>query len=206
MNAFLYRALTIIKSQTGANFSECKLAFDRTRSIPEAIRQLHLGNTVTKMEQNKTISHSHKIIFCRGIQGSGKTTWAKDWVVEDPEHRIRINWDDLRNMFGKYWVPSRENLIKSTTTKIMEDALKAGYDIVVDNMNLSESSKELFLHAVNTYNEWHTTDRYKIEYKDFKTDVEECIKRDSKRPNPIGEKIIRETYNRNKMFYETSNH
>lgn len=30
-----------------------------------------------------------KIILCRGIQGSGKTTWAKQWVLEDPEHRVR---------------------------------------------------------------------------------------------------------------------
>lgn len=25
-----------------------------------------------------------KLILCRGIQGSGKTTWAKQWVLEDP--------------------------------------------------------------------------------------------------------------------------
>ena len=36
-----------------------------------------------------------KLILCRGIQGSGKSTWAKAWVAEDPEHRIRINNDDL---------------------------------------------------------------------------------------------------------------
>lgn len=49
-----------------------------------------------------------KLILCRGIQGSGKTTWAKQWVLEDPEHRVRFNNDDIRNMLGKYWVPSRE--------------------------------------------------------------------------------------------------
>ena len=27
-----------------------------------------------------------KIILCRGIQGSGKSTWARKWVLEDPEH------------------------------------------------------------------------------------------------------------------------
>ena len=50
-----------------------------------------------------------KLILCRGIQGSGKTTWAKQWVLEDPEHRVRFNNDDIRNMHGKYWVPSREH-------------------------------------------------------------------------------------------------
>lgn len=32
-----------------------------------------------------------KLILCRGIQGSGKTTWAKQWVLEDPEHRVRFS-------------------------------------------------------------------------------------------------------------------
>lgn len=43
-----------------------------------------------------------KVILCRGIQGSGKTTWAKQWALEDPEHRVRFNNDDVRNMLGKY--------------------------------------------------------------------------------------------------------
>nr|DAX00221.1 MAG TPA: AAA domain protein [Bacteriophage sp.] len=29
-----------------------------------------------------------KLIICRGIQGSGKSTWAKQWCHEDPEHRV----------------------------------------------------------------------------------------------------------------------
>lgn len=39
-----------------------------------------------------------KIILTRGIPGSGKSTWARAWVEESPETRIRINYDDLRNM------------------------------------------------------------------------------------------------------------
>lgn len=41
-----------------------------------------------------------KLIICRGIQGSGKSTWAKQWCHEDPEHRVRFNNDDVRNMLG----------------------------------------------------------------------------------------------------------
>ena len=54
-----------------------------------------------------------KIILCRGIQGSGKSTWAKQWVAEDPEHRVRFNNDDVRNMLGVYWVPSRESVVST---------------------------------------------------------------------------------------------
>lgn len=56
---------------------------------------------------------TRKIIICRGIQGSGKSTWAKQWCHEDPEHRIRINNDDIRNMLGDYWVTSREPMVKT---------------------------------------------------------------------------------------------
>ena len=52
-----------------------------------------------------------KLILTRGIQGSGKSTWARQWVEEDPENRVRINNDDIRNMLGKYWVTSREDLV-----------------------------------------------------------------------------------------------
>ena len=51
-----------------------------------------------------------KLILCRGIQASGKSTWAKAWAKEDPEHRVRFNNDDIRNMLGEYWVPNREGL------------------------------------------------------------------------------------------------
>ena len=53
----------------------------------------------------------NKIILCLGISGSGKTTFAKQWAEEDPIHRIRLNYDDIRYMLGKYWVPEREFLM-----------------------------------------------------------------------------------------------
>ena len=78
-----------------------------------------------------------KIVLCRGIQGSGKTTWAKQWVLEDPEHRVRFNNDDIRNMLGKYWVPSREGLIKDLKGLFLCEAMSYKFDIVIDNMNLN---------------------------------------------------------------------
>lgn len=61
-----------------------------------------------------------KVIFVRGIQGSGKSTWAKAWALEDPENRLRISWDDIRNMLGKYWVPNREKIVKLTSIRTLE--------------------------------------------------------------------------------------
>ena len=146
-----------------------------------------------------------KIILCRGIQGSGKTYWAKQWVLEDPEHRVRFNNDDIRNMLGKYWVPSREGLVKDLRRTFICDAMFCGLDIVIDNMNLNPKEIEYYNTILDSWNNVPDVVRpkYSLEFKDFFTPLQECIERDSKRPNPIGEEVIRKTYERYKDILES---
>lgn len=141
-----------------------------------------------------------KIILCRGIQGSDKTTWAKQWVLEDPEHRVRFNNDDIRNMLGKYWVPSREHLVSDIKKDFIVSAMEFGYDIVVDNMNFNPKEIEYYENLVDSTLGYMNC--YSIEYKDFFIPLEVCIERDSKRENPIGEEVIRKTYERYKTIIE----
>ena len=145
-----------------------------------------------------------KLILTRGIQGSGKSTWARQWVEEDPENRIRINNDDIRNMLGKYWVTSRENLVSSIKKNMAEEAINRGYDIVVDNMNLNAKEILFWKDMVKMANMDPDGYQYEIEFKDFFIPLEECIRRDAARPNPIGEKVIRETWKRYKHFIQTT--
>ena len=79
----------------------------------------------------------NKLIICRGLPASGKSTWAKEWVMRDPEHRVRINQDDIRLMLGEYWVPSREELVSNIQESALSRAAVLNYDIVVDNTNLN---------------------------------------------------------------------
>ena len=141
-----------------------------------------------------------KIVLCRGIQGSGKTTWAKQWVLEDPEHRVRFNNDDIRNMLGKYWVTSREHLVSDIKKDFMVSAMQFGYDIVVDNMNFNPKEIEYYENLVDSTLGYMNC--YSLEYKDFFIPLEVCIERDSKRENPIGEEVIRKTYERYKSIIE----
>lgn len=141
-----------------------------------------------------------KLILCRGIQGSGKTTWSKQWVLEDPEHRVRFSNDDIRNMLGKYWVPSRENLVSDIKKDFMVSAMEFGYDIVIDNMNLNPKEVEYYEDLVDSVLGYANC--YSLEYKDFFVPLEVCIERDSKRENPIGEEVIRKTYERYKTIIE----
>lgn len=144
-----------------------------------------------------------KLIICRGIQGSGKSTWAKQWCHESPEHRVRFNNDDIRNMLGDYWVPSREKLVTEAKANMITFALIKGYDVVVDNMNLNPK-EDAWIRTLCENIEKDTGIHVNIEYKDFWTPVEECILRDAARPNPIGEKIIKETWRRYRNFIISS--
>ena len=151
-----------------------------------------------------------KIILTRGIPGSGKSTWAKAWVAESPETRIRLNWDDMRNMLGPYWVPSRENINKTMLWCAINAAAYCDkpYEIVIDNMNLNPKGWKEVEEWIETYNHSaHSVGndvQYVLEFKDFFTPVEECIRRDAMRPNPIGEKTIKEIWRKYKHFIQTT--
>lgn len=150
-----------------------------------------------------------KVIICRGIPASGKSTWAKQWVSQSPKNRIRINYDDMRMMFGEYWVPHRENFpfLKDIRNSILRDAILNDFDIVIDNMNLNSKEINDIRYQVQEFCYERSCKegkniKYDFEFVDFKTPLEECIKRDSKRPIKIGEETITNIYNKYKSFYE----
>ena len=147
---------------------------------------------------------NNKLILTRGIQGSGKTTWARQWVAEDPDSRVRINNDDIRNMLGNYWVVGREPLVSEMKQYVTQAAMDRGYNIVIDNMNLNPHEVKFWEKVVELNNEDPDGYKYEIEFKDFFIPLEECIRRDAMRPNPIGEKVIRETWKRYKHFIQTT--
>ena len=137
-----------------------------------------------------------KLIICRGLPASGKSTWAKQWVLEDPEHRVRINQDDIRLMLGKYWVPSREKLVQEIQFDAIIEALNREYDVVIDNTNLNNKVLEQFNRLIKTFED------YEIEYKDFfDTPLSVCIERDKNRDLQVTEKVIRSFYNNYKDKY-----
>lgn len=153
-----------------------------------------------------------RIILTRGIPASGKSTWAKQEVLKDPEHSIRINRDDLRNMSGKYWVPTREHYIKACKGIILISAMNFQFDtIIIDEMNLNPKESGELKGEIAMVNDAFKggQDKYVVEIKDFtNVPLDVCLERDSKRENPIGENVIRGIFNKYKELYnlkETSN-
>lgn len=137
-----------------------------------------------------------KLIITRGLPASGKSTWAKQWVLKDPEHRVRINQDDIRLMLGKYWVPSREKLVQEIQFDAIVEALCREFDVVIDNTNLNKKVLDQFNRLIKTFED------YEIEYKDFfDTPLSVCIERDKNRDLQVTEKVIRSFYNNYKDKY-----
>lgn len=112
-------------------------------------------------------------------------------------------------MLGKYWVPSREDLVKDLRRTFICDAMFWGLDIVIDNMNLNPKEIEYYNTILDSWNNPKgvvpdvVRPKYSLEFKDFFIPLQECIDRDSKRPNPIGEEVIRKTYEKYKYILES---
>lgn len=126
-----------------------------------------------------------KLIICRGLPASGKSTFAKAYVKTHP-NTVRINRDELRLMlFDTQFDPKVEDDITAMQDILMGQAFVMNRDIVLDNTNLNPK-------VIGKLNEWANRNMYTMEYKDF-TDVplSECIARDAKRgAQSVGKKVI----------------
>lgn len=103
-------------------------------------------------------------------------------------------------MFGKYWVPSRENMVSAMKMHFVRTAMLNKYNIVVDNMNLNPKEVKWWEDEIALFNEQPKNCKYELEFKNFFISVDECIRRDAMRPNPIGEKVIKDTWRRYRSF------
>jgi predicted kinase len=130
-----------------------------------------------------------KVILTKGLPGSGKSTWAKKLIKDNPGKYKRISKDDLRLMLddGK-WSKQNEKFIIDARDALIDATIDAGYIAIVDDTNLASVHFEHIKQLIRPY---------AVEVKDF-TDVsvETCIKRDQRRANYVGEKVIRDMYNK----------
>lgn len=132
-----------------------------------------------------------KIIIYRGTRSSGKTDWTKQWVLKDPEHRVRFSDDNIRNMLGKHQAPEREVLVSAMKRQFIVTALKKCYDVVIDG-TLKLHEDDFVRRCVKAHN--NTVDelrslgklspqddiKYSIEYKDSIVPLQESIYEDAK--------------------------
>lgn len=124
-----------------------------------------------------------ELILTRGLPGSGKSTYARKWVSEDSDNRVRVCRDDIRfSLFGKY-TGVDENIVSKVEVATVKAGLAAGKSVIVDAMHLKSA-------YIRKWEEIHP-----VTLVEFPVSLEECIFRDESREirgqRHVGEKVIR---------------
>lgn len=138
-----------------------------------------------------------EVIVLRGIPGSGKTTWAKEFISDKPWFK-RICRDDLRQMLdnGEYSA-NKEKFVRTARGVLMRAALEDGYSVVVDDTNLSRRDISQIRNYAEVYSHVIGVSRIvavPLRIMDFETPLDVCIERDAQRAHPVGEARIREMH------------
>ncbi len=134
-----------------------------------------------------------KIIYLRGLPGSGKTTWAKQFQKDNPGVK-RVNKDLLRDMIDLgVWSSRNEAVVVKSRNAIVEAALAADSSIIVDDTGFNPAHEEQLrrlavLHGAG------------FEIKDFTgISLQRCIDNDSLRAGTagyVGPEVIRKMHRR----------
>ena len=128
-----------------------------------------------------------KILFLKGLIGSGKTTFATKYCEENPDFK-RVNKDTIREELGNpSWSREFEKRVLNTAHYKVDNFLDEGFSVIIDDTNFAEKHKEYYQKLAKNRG-------IEFEEKFIDTPLEECIKRDSMREKPVGEAIIRKMY------------
>lgn len=130
-----------------------------------------------------------KVVILVGLPASGKSSYAREILLKEPGRWVRTNKDLLREMaHASHWSPGNENFIIKLRDQIILMALEEGKHVIVDDTNFGphiEHIKQLVKRKAEV----------KINDSFLQVPVEECIKRDLKRPNSVGKDVIMKMYN-----------
>lgn len=129
------------------------------------------------------------IILTIGLPASGKTTWALEQAKKFPDKYVIVCRDDLRAMHGGF-NKKREKTVTEIQQAMAERAIGIGKDVIVADTNLNPKT-------VGMWKRFATENNAHLKTQSFlDVSVDTCIERDLKRGRPVGERVIREMYNR----------
>lgn len=132
------------------------------------------------------------LFILRGIPASGKSTLASEMIRKEPNRFIRINRDDLRCMVvgngnnPYHDAKRREDLIRSMKETLVLAAFDAGYDVILDDTHLVESTLNKLHKLAASYGDVTVYER------GINIDIKDAIERDNKRQGfaRVGEDVI----------------
>ena len=131
-----------------------------------------------------------KLIATKGLPGSGKSTWAKEYQAQYPIGTVAIvNNDSIQEMmFGQSYVdaPNIPMMLAVSRFALVESLSRFVDVIIIDNTNLSRSAVRQLNNIADQFAEDH-----RIEWKDFTyVPIKVCLERNRLRDNPVPEDVI----------------
>ena len=133
----------------------------------------------------------NKVIILQGCPAAGKSTWAREFVKGKKDWVI-VNRDSIREGRGDYWIPEQEKFISELEVFHIRKALEYGLNVIIDATNLNPTTLAKWDAIAKEFSA-------EVEIKAFDIPLEEAIRRDSERSRSVGEKVIRDFYNRYKL-------
>lgn len=127
------------------------------------------------------------LTLCRGLPGSGKSTYARERLAAaEPGTLVNVNRDLVGHMLhgGRPHLSKTEAQITAAHHAMVESHLRNGVDVIVDDTNLKSANMRKLCEIG-----WRCG--ADVEVVDFDVPVDVCIERDAARPNPVGEGVIR---------------
>jgi len=126
-----------------------------------------------------------KIIFMKGLPGSGKSTKAKE-IMEQSGNFVRLNRDLLRLMlhFNK-WTGKNEGITKDVQRNIAKILLEKGINVIIDDTNLGEGHLQSWKSLAE-----ETNSKFQVEDLTKNINIKELFKRDSEREKLVGRHVI----------------
>lgn len=144
--------------------------------------------TLTETSPERQVAQGRpKLLALRGLPASGKTTYAKELANKG---WVRVNKDDLRAMLnnGKF-SKDNESYILALRDEIIISSLVQGKNVVVDDTNLDPKHLIAFESIAGEF-------LADFEIRFFDVDLQECLKRNRNRQNPVPDKVIYQMYER----------
>ncbi len=95
----------------------------------------------------------------KGLPLSGKTAYSNQWVREG-QRRMRLSWTDILATLGPGTNKDKQAIALETSVHIMLEAFREGFDVILDEENLSVERWNIFYVKAKSAHaevEWYTT-------------------------------------------------
>lgn len=123
-----------------------------------------------------------KLIILCGIPGSGKTTYAKNYI-EQNLNTVHLSLDAIRKeLYGDENIQGNPTEVFALMQKRAVETLNRGCDVLYDATNITRKDRSSIIGVCPKFS--------KIECHIIWAPIEECIKRDAARDRTVGKEVI----------------